>query len=232
MREEIRSQLIEWAGKYNNPAYFQEDPIIFPREFVRRGASLQDIEIAALLAAHLAWGRRSMIVRDCTRLFDEMNWQPLEYVLNGEYRDDDVSLHRTVKWSDMAQILSRFRALYAERTSLESLSVPQLRTLVYGQKEDPKAANKKINMLRRWMVRDDGIVDLGVWRHTSKAELIIPLDVHVYNQAFRLGLTERKSKDLTTAEEITAQFKQIWPEDPALGDYALFGAGVTKEEDA
>ena len=228
MQEGLKVQLIEWAGKYNDPAYFSEDPISFPREFLSRGAGRQDVEIAAVLAAHLAWGRRSMIVRDCTRLFDEMNWSPLAYVLAGDYRNDSTSLHRTIKWNEMAQIFTRLRSLYAERNSLEGLSVEQIRTLVYGQKEDKKAANKKINMLRRWLVRRDGIVDLGIWTATSPADLIIPLDVHVYAQAFSLGLTRRKSKDIITAKEITDQFRQIWPDDPVLGDFALFGAGVSR----
>ncbi len=230
MREEIRSQLVEWAGKYNDPAFFREDPIIFPREFLRRGACLQDIEIAGLLAAHLAWGRRNMIVRDCTRLFDEMNWAPFDYVMNGDYRDDPTSLHRTVKWSELALICGRLKDIYSRTRSIEGFSIPQIRTLVFGQKDDPKAANKKINMFRRWLIRDDGIVDLGVWKHSSKAELVIPLDVHVYDQAKGLGLTTRRSKDIVTALEITDQFRQIWPEDPLLGDFALFGAGVTKKD--
>ena len=228
MQEELKEQLKEWAGKYNDPAYFSEDPICFPREFVRRGASRQDIEIAAVLSAHLAWGKRKMIVRDCTRLFDEMNWAPLDYVLSADYRNDQTSLHRTVKWSEIAQILSRLRGLYLQTDSLEDLSAGEMRTMVYGQKDDPKAANKKINMLRRWMVRNDGIVDLGIWSSTSPKDLIMPLDIHVYTQAYSLGLTQRKSKDIITAKEITEQFKQIWPDDPLLGDFALFGVGVTK----
>ena len=228
MQEELKEQLKKWAGKYNDPAYFSEDPICFPREFARRGASRQDIEIAAVLSAHLAWGRRNMIVRDCTRLFDEMNWAPFDYVLSADYRNDQTSLHRTVKWSEIAQILSRLRGLYLQTDSLEGLSAGEMRTMVYGQKDDPKAANKKINMLRRWMVRNDGIVDLGIWSSTSPKDLIMPLDIHVYTQACSLGLTQRKSKDIITAKEITEQFRQIWPDDPLLGDFALFGVGVTK----
>jgi hypothetical protein len=45
------AQLREWAETYNDPKYFEEDPIAFPKEFVRRGASLQDIEIASVFAA-------------------------------------------------------------------------------------------------------------------------------------------------------------------------------------
>ena len=113
------------AEEYNNPRYFQTDPIAFPKHFLQltqfgnagaqcgsagtqygsagavsgRGAAsgrgeadratgeyvytLKDVEIAGLIAAHLAWGRRDMIVRDCNRAFDEMQWRPLEYVMRG-----------------------------------------------------------------------------------------------------------------------------------------------------
>lgn len=229
MQEELKGQLQKWAEIYNDPAYFLEDPIIFPREFISRGASLQDVEIASIFASHLAWGRRSMIVKDCTKLFDFMEWRPLDYVLCESYRDDDTSIHRTIKWSEIAQICRRLKAIYENRTSLEGLSVQDIRTKVFGQKEDPKAANKKINLMRRWLVRRDGKVDLGIWSESDPSSLVIPLDVHVYDQALSLGLTSRKAKDSLTAEEITNEFKQIWPDDPLLGDFALFGYGVTHE---
>lgn len=226
MTEKVRQQLIEWAGKYNDPLYFQQDPIAFPREFVKRGADLRDVEIAAVFAAHFAWGRRAMIVRDCERLFDFMEWKPLDYVMSGDWRADETSIHRTVKWSDTARICSALKAHYSSSDTLEKLDRQQMRTLIYGQKPDAKAPDKKINMMRRWMVRDDGRVDLGLWKNSSKDELIIPLDVHVYNQATALGLTQRRSKDLGTALEITAAFRDIFPGDPAKGDFALFGYGI------
>ncbi len=249
MDTELKETLISWAEEYNDPKYFQEDPIIFPTRFAREyacgRASLADVEISALLAAHLAWGRRAMIVRDCRRMFDEMGWKPYEYVMNGEYRDEDVSLHRTIKWSEFAAICGRLQRLYAGEIpgqarddvegirddikvpSIEGLTDTGIRTLVFGQKEDRKAPNKKISMMRRWLVRDDGKVDLGVWKKSSKTELILPLDVHVYDQATALGLTARKPKDIVTAREITDAFREIWPDDPCKGDFALFGYGVT-----
>ena len=232
MDEKIRQTLIEWADKYNDPLYFQEDPIIFPTGFVRDfkvgKASLADVEIAALLSAHLAWGRRAMIVRDCGRMFDEMAWRPYDYVMNGEYRNEDASLHRTIKWSEFAAICGRMRDIYSKRSSIEGLSASEIRTGIFGQKEDRKAPNKKINMMRRWMVRDDGKVDFGLWKDSDKKDLILPLDVHVYTQATELGLTGRRQKDIVTAQEITDAFREIWPEDPCLGDFALFGYGVTR----
>ena len=231
MEQSLREALIGWAHKYNDPSYFQEDPIIFPTEFARRfkdgNASLADIEVSAVLAAHLAWGRRAMIVRDCGRMFDEMGWRPYDYVMNGEYRDENVSLHRTIKWSEFAGICGRLKEHYLKEDSLEGLTDAEFRTGIFGQKEDKKAATKKINMMRRWMVRDDSKVDLGVWKNTDKKSLILPLDVHVYNQATALGLTQRKQKDIVTAQEITDVFREIFPDDPCLGDFALFGYGVT-----
>ena len=226
----IKETLIGWAEEYNHPKYFTEDPIIFPRHFAERyaagEASLADIEISALLAAHLAWGRRAMIVRDCNRMLDEMCWRPYDYVMSGDYRDEDVSLHRTIKWSEFAAICSRLRTIYSGRESLEGLSDTEIRCNIFGQKEDRKAPNKKISMMRRWMLRDDGKVDLGVWKNTDKSGLILPLDVHVYTQASALGLTQMQQKDIVTAREITDAFKEIWPDDPCKGDFALFGYGV------
>lgn len=231
MEQSLKETLTAWAEEYNNPKYFQEDPIIFPTRFAEElkigKASLQDVEIAALLSAHLAWGRRAMIVRDCNRMFDEMEWRPYDYVMNGEYRNEEASLHRTIKWSEFAAICSRLKTIYDRCASIERLNDEQIRTEIFGQKEDRKAANKKINMMRRWMVRDDGKVDLGLWKSSDKKDLLIPLDVHVYTQATALGLTCRKQKDIVTAQEITDAFRQIWPEDPCKGDFALFGYGVT-----
>ena len=233
MDTSLKETLIEWAEEYNDPKYFQEDPIIFPTQFARAHdcgkASLADVEIAALLSAHLAWGRRAMIVRDSTRMFDEMCWKPFEYVMNGEYRDENTSLHRTIKWSEFAQICGRLKELYSGRDSLEGLTDNEIRVLVFGQKEDRKAPNKKISMMRRWMVRDDGKVDLGLWKSSDKKKLILPLDVHVYAQATALGLTARSQKDIITAMEITDSFREIWPDDPCKGDFALFGYGVTHQ---
>jgi hypothetical protein len=233
MDTELKETLAGWAEEYNDPKYFQEDPIIFPTRFARSHecgeASLADVEISALLSSHLAWGRRAMIVRDCDRMFEEMSWRPYDYIMNGEYRDEDISLHRTIKWSEFAAICNRLRDVYSTRNSLEGMSDMEIRCRIFGQKEDRKAPNKKISMMRRWMVRDDGKVDLGLWKNSDKKDLILPLDVHVYAQATALNLTSRRQKDIITATEITDAFREIWPDDPCKGDFALFGYGVNNK---
>ena len=97
--------MILWAETYNDPQYFQEDPIAFPTLFAQRfkagKRSLADVEIAAVFAAHFAWGRRAMIIRGCGRLFEEMDWKPYEYVMRGKWRDDGTSIHRN--WRRMTR---------------------------------------------------------------------------------------------------------------------------------
>ena len=96
----IEETITELARAYNNPIYFETDPIIFPKHFYllmngekglfneapscNESITLQDVEIAGLVAAHLAWGRRDMIVRDTKRAMDEMRWQPYKYVMEGK----------------------------------------------------------------------------------------------------------------------------------------------------
>ncbi|PKO95981.1 MAG: hypothetical protein CVU12_07515 [Bacteroidetes bacterium HGW-Bacteroidetes-7] len=224
--------LQELADKYNDLKYFRNDPVIFPRHFkelyLQGKASLQDVEIAAILSSHLAWGRREMIVRDCKRLLDEMNWQPLNYIMENKYRCDKVSLHRTIKWCEIAQIMASLKEFYKVESSLEILSADEIRVRIFGRKSDPKAANKKIHMFRRWMVRNDNIVDLGLWKNINPADLIIPLDVHVHRAALELGITARKYADIVTATEITNYLKSIFPNDPCKGDFALFASAASK----
>ena len=56
-------------------------------------------------------------------------------------------------------------------------------------------------MFLRWMVRNDGIVDMGIWKQISPTQLIIPLDTHVYKLAFALGITKRNTPDMQSAIE-------------------------------
>lgn len=240
--EEIR----RLAQEYNDSRFFKEDPIIFPKHFAQLmtggksefelpvpqnyTVTLQDVEIAAVIAAHLAWGRRAMIVRDIHRAMDEMKWKPLEYINKGEYKDCDQSLHRTIKWCEFASICCNLRDFYKHNTTLETLTPDAFRTLIYGQKSNPKMANKKIHMLRRWMVRNDGKVDLGIWKNVSLEDLIIPLDVHVHNSALRLGITHRNSADYATAKEITDFLKICFPHDPVKGDFALFAYSIESQK--
>ena len=89
------------------------------------------------------------------------------------------------------------------------------------------SANKRIHMFLRWMVRQNSPVDLGLWQWANPAELLIPLDVHVMQEAAKLGLIpETASASRKTAELLTSALNEVIPGDPCRGDFALFGLGV------
>lgn len=87
-------------------------------------------------------------------------------------------------------------------------------------------ALKRVNMALRWLVRNDGIVDLGVWDVITPAQLYIPLDVHVGNISRQLGLLDRKASDRKAVVELTEKLRKFNPDDPTLYDFALFGIGM------
>ncbi len=87
-------------------------------------------------------------------------------------------------------------------------------------------ALKRVNMALRWLVRDDGIVDLGVWDVVKPSQLFIPLDVHVGDVSRELGLLTRKADDRRSVVELTERLRRFNPQDPCIYDFALFGIGM------
>lgn len=247
MNRDIITLLEEEACRLNSPGFIADDPV----QFAHRFEKLQDIEIASLLTAVISWGKRKMILRDADRMLSLMEGMPHQYVMERGYEDlnPDMNLHRTFFGRDFQWLLRTLREVYSHYTSLDefvhakgigSTEAPSWElAAALGQIADDvnngvrcaqciptnlkTTALKRINMALRWLVRDDGIVDLGVWKSIKPSQLYIPLDVHVGNTARSLGLTTRKANDRRTVEEITALMRTIRPDDPALFDFALFG---------
>lgn len=247
----MKDFLDEQAALINRPEFITDDPVQFPRRFEK----LQDIEIVSLLASHIAWGKRTMICRDAERLLGLMGQDPYNYVMDEGYLDLDPSqnIHRTFFARDLQHLLTGLREIYRRYDSLDAFSAsvkaaddaaPAWKLVEEMQKiitdanggaiskrglpnNIKQTALKRVNMALRWLVRDDGIVDMGVWRSIPKSKLFIPLDVHVGNTARDLGLLTRKQDDRKAVEELTSILRTYRPDDPVYYDYALFGIGVT-----
>lgn len=246
-------ELLDYEAKrINNPDFIDKDPVQFPRRFER----LQDIEIAGLLSAIIAWGNRKMICRDAERMLTLMDNEPYAYVMDEGYEDlnPDMNLHRTFFARHFQYFLRGMRRIYQEYGSLDAFSAavragesnaPAWKLVEEMQKimSDVNAgetcsqclpvnlnqtALKRINMALRWFVRDDGIVDMGVWKSIPKSKLYIPLDLHVGNVSRELGLLTRKANDRKSVEELTGVLRELRPEDPCIYDYALFGIGIER----
>lgn len=91
------------------------------------------------------------------------------------------------------------------------------------------SALKRLNMALRWLVRDDGIVDIGCWKLLKPSQLFIPLDVHSGNTARALGLLNRKQNDRKAVIELNDNLCKFNAQDPVIYDFALFGAGEAGE---
>ncbi len=252
-RDELRQLLDFHVARINTPDFIGKDPVQFPRRYT----SLQDIEIASLLASTIAWGRRDMICRDCNRLFtDVLSDRPYDYVMSGDFESlPDFNIHRTFFSKNLRYYLRGLRAIYSRFGSLADFarhhdigstdcpSFTLARYLGQALAEANGGANdsrclpvnlattplKRLNMALRWLVRQDGIVDMGVWDSSvlSPSRLLIPLDVHVSRTSRDLGLLSRASDDRKSAEIITSALAEFRPDDPVIYDFALFGLGVS-----
>lgn len=247
---ETKELLLSEAARINSPAFVMDDPVQFPRRF----SDKRDAEISGFLVAHIAWGKRKMILRDAEKLLGLMDGEPYGFIREGDFSGipDDMNIHRTFFGRNLKHMLRGMKRVYDHHHSLDdfcrSIGADRSEEPAWvfaealrhefceanGGKECPRGipgnmrttALKRINMWLRWMVRDDGIVDLGMWDSLKPSQLYIPLDVHVGNTSRALGLLERKGNDRKAVEELTGSLREIKPDDPVLLDFALFGIGV------
>ncbi len=245
----LKTKLDILAGQYNVPSFAESDPVQFPRRF----SDKRDIEIMSLLASTIAWGNRKMICRNVGRLVSLMEHAPYAYLMDRGYEelDPEANIHRTFFNRNLQHYLSGLRLIYSTYGSLEDFAAstgvaddeyPAWR-LAKGLNAKIAEANgvadsrclpqnldvsalKRLNMALRWLVRDDGIVDLGVWKVLTPAQLYIPYDVHVQNTSRAFGLVERKAVDKRAVAELTGNLRLFDASDPVKYDFALFGLGI------
>jgi uncharacterized protein (TIGR02757 family) len=249
---ELKDFLDSKVIQYNQPVFIVNDPISIPHAFSKP----QDIEIAALFAATLAWGQRKTIIRNCKDLFLRMDNAPHDFVLNHDKKDLlrlQEFKHRTFNSIDLFYFIRFLASYFKKQDSLEDLFVLKngegmekgiinFHETFFRLKDSPsrtrkhvatpvrKSACKRINMFLRWMVRqDESGVDFGLWKKISSSQLVCPIDVHVERVARRLGLIKSQPLTWQTAVDLTNQLKRFDPVDPVKYDFALFGLGIEEK---
>ena len=239
-------------AEYNDMRYFATDPVAV----VKRCKEQKDIEVMGIVCSWLAYGNRNQIYKKCCMAYDLMSAKPYDYVMSGqwrEYKDSDKNFYRLFFYRDFHDLMQSLYNVYQQHATLEEALFATLvgtrRAVSYdpqgaktrileslisffnanGIPQNTKSACKRLCLFLRWMVRRDGIVDLGVWTKFSPADLLIPLDVHVNRVAHQHGLLTRPSADMRAVLELTQKCKELYPHDPAIMDFALFGAGYTSK---
>lgn len=252
----MRRYLDALVEKYNVAAFVDDDPVQFPRRY----ADGRDIEISALLTSTIAWGRRAMILANAEKLHAILGGEPYRFVMEGDFDGiGEENIHRTFFGRHLRYFLRGLRLVYSRYGSLENFAVAigaaadeapawLIADALGAVLRDANAtcpldgptrclpdkpaasALKRFNMALRWLVRNDGVVDIGSWTALKPSQLYIPLDVHSAATARALGLLDRRQNDRRAVEELTANLRRFNAEDPTIYDFALFGAGVNADD--
>ncbi len=249
--KEVKELLDEKYFQFNNTSFIQTDPISIPHQFSKK----EDIEIAALLVATIAWGQRTSIINNGNKLMRLMNDEPYEFIMNFSKKDAirfEGFVHRTFNSVDCVFFLNSLKNIYAKHGGLENafsgkiskdekdvknaitnfrelfLSIPhQSRSDKHVSNPSAKSSAKRLCMFLRWMVRSDKHgVDFGIWKSIYSSQLCLPLDLHTGNVSRKLGLLTRTQNDWQAVEEITTVLRSFDKKDPIKYDFSLFGLGA------
>jgi len=251
--KELEYTLWEAVQLYKNSSFISDDPIQIPHLF----NNPRDIELAAFFTAIISWGQRKTIINNAKRMMEIMDYSPYDFILNSspsEQQSITQFKHRTFNGEDFMFLIIRLRKLLKQHHTLENVffnsikkdsriltvesALINFRHLIFSDGENrttkhiasplKNSACKRLNMFLRWMVRKDEI-DFGVWKAISPSELLMPLDIHVVNSTKKLSILPNLKSNWHGCNELTQLFKNIYPEDPIIFDFALFGLGVEKQ---
>jgi uncharacterized protein (TIGR02757 family) len=248
-KEELKGFLDEKVDKYNRLDFIEYDPISIPHHFTIK----EDIEISGFLAATIAWGNRTMILRNANRMMMYLDDSPYDFILNHSESDlERIStvIHRTFNAEDFIYFIKALKHIYTNKNGLEGIfneyktndslqpAIHKFRSMFFELPHETRmmkhisdpvkgSAAKKINMFLRWMIRTDNKgVDFGLWKSISPSILSCPLDVHSGNVARKLGLLTRTQSDSKAVSELDLNLRKMDMNDPVKYDFALFGLGV------
>lgn len=247
----LNENLKRWAEQYETADFINADPVQIPHRYDSR----VNIEISAFVTAWIAWGNRKQIIKKADFIDREIfKGEPYHYIVGNtvergnrpeweQYKGSTDCLYRTFTFGDFHDLCARLYDVYTSAENMETAikkahetngetALATLQSLFGSVNGIPdfetQFACKRLYLFLRWMCRKGSPVDFGLWDVCDPRNLIIPLDTHVHKQAIRLGLTKRRTPDLRTAIEITDRFAEVFPDDPAKGDFSLFGYGVNK----
>ena len=247
--DELKEFLDLKANQYQSQDFISADPIQIPHRFTKK----EDVEIAGFLAATIAWGNRTSIIKNANEMMKLMDEAPFDFIVNHQTSDLDVFdgfVHRTFNATDLKYFVQAIKNLYVNKGGLEfcitqHVSKMPLQTALHHFKNDffeiphelrtekhladplKGSAAKRINMYLRWMVRPNTSgVDFGLWKSMHPRNLSCPLDLHSGTVARKLGILNRKQNDAKALLELDKQLRIMDSEDPVKYDFALFGLGA------
>ena len=255
--EQLKQRLDALVEKYNHPALFQDDPVSFPRRYSdkrdieisafvtsviswgRRPMILRSAERIDTILWHQPL--KFILEGDIDAIGEEnihrtFFGRHLRYMLRGlrhiyskygSLEDFAIQCGATAKEAPSWALAAAMNDVFNQENQLCAMPLDGPTRCLPADVDT--SALKRFNMAIRWLVRNDGKVDLGVWDAIKPSQLFIPLDVHSARTARDLGLLTRKANDRRAVIELTQNLRLFNPSDPTIYDFALFGAGEAGE---
>lgn len=241
--------LRQYAEQYENADFMKDDP----SQFMHLVSGSNNKEAMAFIASSLSYGSRGQFNKKIQMILDWSDGNVDEWIRSGLYErhfkeGDTECFYRLYTHDTMHRFFRAYQQLllthgtlgdYVRRNAKDGITaVAAICQYFNGHgirvviPMTTKSACKRVCLYLRWMVRSDSPVDLGLWTDfIDRRTLIIPLDTHVLRQAARLGLLKTITTTMATARRLTAVLREIFPDDPLKGDYALFGYGINKKDE-
>jgi len=237
---------------YNRREFIHPDPL----ELVYRYDSAADREIAAFVAASLAYGRVHQILKSVSSVLDVMVPGPSTFLTNHTRRSIFHTFsgfrHRVTDGRKLSAMLCGVKEMLGTYGSLQACFCAKMgengETILEPMSAfvselvrcagapldhlvpspEKGSACKRLNLFLRWMVRCDD-VDPGGWTKISPSKLLVPVDIHMHRIALSMHLTHRRQADLKTVVEITEGFRAIHASDPVRYDFCLTRLGIRED---
>ena len=248
--EETRTLLIRLADRYETSEFIVGDP----SWWMHQVSGSRNQEATAFVASGLSYGSRSQFMPKIGQLLEWADGDMDRWLRSGAYREhfaigDKDCFYRLYNNDTMRRFLDAYRAMLLDYGSMgEYLSsfnssfhtphssfhdVEAICRWFAGHgssavvPKDATSACKRVCMFLRWMVRDGSPVDLGLWKDLiDKRTLIMPMDTHVVSEAMKLNLLNSRCASMSAARRLTDAMREVFPDDPLRGDFALFGYGI------
>lgn len=251
-RETLKRKLAKLRERYETDSALALDPLSIPKRFRHP----MDQELAAWVAAHLAYGRVAPMLRAIEGVLAPLGPAPAAWLR----AVDEAGVRRlrkalaAWKWRfhtgpDLVEWLLAWRRLDQESgAGLGPHLIPAagqdpdllLSALIHRlRRELPVSPGLRFSLpdplagsaCKRWRMFlrwmvRPGWPDLGLWRDYPAERLVIPLDTHVARVSRLIGLTHRATPDGRMALEITEALRRLDPQDPLAYDFALSHLGI------
>jgi len=117
-KAQIKNVLEKLYNRYNRREFIEPDPL----QFVYHYSKPADMEVAALLAASLAYGRVQQIEKNLNDLFGRMGTSPYAFVMNFDKANRKklgTFKHRFTTGQDISDLLGVLRKVLQENGSIE-----------------------------------------------------------------------------------------------------------------